>query len=161
VVAAEHGCAVAAWTGPQTRARIETVLCDARITRVLLDSLGQVTGLESLTDTVTKAQRRALAARDGGCAVRGCTRPPAMTDAHHLQARADGGPTSMANLVLLCRRHHVRWHLGKLTLNDLHVPWITDTGSTGPPGAAPVRHLTDEELTNRFMQLVDGAVAQG
>lgn len=92
-----HSCAVGAWTGPQTRSRIEALLCDARITRVLLDSLGQVTGLEAISDTVTAAQRRALAARDRGCAVRGCTRPPAMCDAHHLQSRADGGPTDLAN----------------------------------------------------------------
>ena len=28
------------------------------------------------------------------------------------------------NLVLLCRRHHVLWHRGRLTLEDLHVPWL-------------------------------------
>ncbi|HVM26566.1 MAG TPA: DUF222 domain-containing protein, partial [Mycobacteriales bacterium] len=47
-VPAEHACATAAWTGPATRARIETMLCDARISRVLLDSTGQVRGLEAL-----------------------------------------------------------------------------------------------------------------
>jgi hypothetical protein len=137
-VSAEHACAVAAWTGPQTRARIETILCDARITRVLLSSLGQVRGLESITDDVTPAQRRALAARDGRCTARGCTRPPAMCDAHHLTARADGGPTTLHNVVLLCRRHHVLWHLGKLTLHDLHVPWITDSAA-GPAPPEPPR----------------------
>ena len=134
---AEHACATAAWTGPQTRARVETMLCEARITRVLLDSAGQVTGLEPLRDTVTKAQRRALAARDLGCAAIGCTRPPAMCDAHHLQARADGGTHTLANLVLLCRRHHVLWHLGKLHLHDLDVPWIRDRCSAGPSGRPP------------------------
>ena len=131
-VPAEHACATAAWSGPQTRARIESLLCDSRISRVLLGPLGQVTGLESLTDSVTPAQRRALAARDLGCVVRGCTRPPAMCDAHHLQARADGGATALGNLVLLCRRHHVLWHLGKLRLRDLHVPWHPDSGSPVP-----------------------------
>jgi len=60
---AEHGCAVSAWSGPQTRARIEAVLCDARISRVLLDGFGQVKGLEALSDSVTATQRAALAAR--------------------------------------------------------------------------------------------------
>jgi hypothetical protein len=132
-VPAEHACATAAWTGPATRTRIETMLCEARITRVLLDSIGQVRALETLTDTVTPAQRRALAARDGGCAHRGCTRPPAACDAHHLQALADDGPTTLSNLVLLCRRHHLLWHLGKTTLHDLHVPWHPDLAGTGPP----------------------------
>jgi len=132
-VPAEHACARAAWTGPCTRARMEALLCDARITRVLLDGPGQVRGLETLTDSVTPSQRRALAARDLGCAARGCTRPPAMCDAHHLQSLADGGPTALANLVLLCRRHHVLWHLGKITLSDLHVPWHPDSTGSDPP----------------------------
>lgn len=136
VAPATHACAVAAWTGPQTRGRIETMLCDARITRVLLDGVGQVQGLQPLRDSVTKAQRRALAARDGGCAVRGCSRPPAFCDAHHLVHREDGGDSTVHNLVLLCRRHHVLWHLGKITLHHLHVPWIHGrTGPLSPPAA--------------------------
>ncbi|MCW2678712.1 MAG: putative endonuclease, partial [Frankiales bacterium] len=90
---------------------------------------------------VTKAQRRALAARDLGCAAIGCTRPPAMCDAHHLQARADGGPSTLHNLVLLCRRHHVLWHLGKLTLDDLHVPWQTRLATGDPPSLSPPLQL--------------------
>ncbi len=129
---ARQACASAAWTGPQTRARIETILCDARISRVLLEQLGQVRGLESLTGAITTTQRRALAVRDQGCAARGCTRPPALCDAHHLQHREDGGDTTLHNLVLLCRRHHLMWHQGRLQRRDLHVPWITTRG-TGPP----------------------------
>jgi hypothetical protein len=53
-------CATAAWTGPQTRSRIEALLCDARITKVLLDDVGQVTGFQPLRDSITPAQRRAL-----------------------------------------------------------------------------------------------------
>jgi hypothetical protein len=97
----EHGCATGAWTGPATRGRIEALLCDARITRVLLDTTGQVRHLETLTDTVIPSQRRALAARDLGCAARGCTRPPAACDAHHLAELARGGATTMSNLVKL------------------------------------------------------------
>lgn len=132
-VPAEWACATAAWTGPATRSRVETILCDARITRVLLDDLGQVRGLQAAGDTITAAQRRALAARDGRCTARGCTAPPAMCDGHHLVHRADGGATSMDNLVLLCRRHHVLWHLGKLRLVDLHVPWHPQHSARGAP----------------------------
>ncbi len=40
-IPAEHACATAPWTGPATRGVAEALLCEARISRVLLDSLGQ------------------------------------------------------------------------------------------------------------------------
>lgn len=123
-IVVEEYVATAAWSGPQTRARIENVLCDARISRVLRDTLGQVVSLQSLTDEITTAQRKAVSARDRHCVARGCTRPPAFTDLHHLVHREDGGTTEVGNLVLLCRRHHVMWHRGRITLHDVHVPWL-------------------------------------
>jgi hypothetical protein len=116
-------CATGAWTGPATRDRIATLLCDSHIQRVVLDATGQVVSLESVNESITAAQRRAVAARDRCCVTKGCTRPPAFCDVHHLRARADGGSTTVDNLVLLCRRHHVMWHRDQLDLTDLRVPW--------------------------------------
>jgi hypothetical protein len=118
-------CASGVWTGPATRARIEATLCEAQISRALLQPAGQVANLESVRGEITRAQRRALIARDRCCVHRGCNRPPAFCDAHHLTHREDGGRTTLDNLVLLCRRHHLLWHQGRLTLHDLHVPWLT------------------------------------
>ncbi|MDQ6650020.1 MAG: HNH endonuclease, partial [Actinomycetota bacterium] len=42
--------------------------------------------------------------------------PPPWTDAHHREHWADGGATSLANLVLLCRRHHRLLHEGGWSL---------------------------------------------
>jgi hypothetical protein len=128
-VLGEH-CAQAAWTGPQTRARIESLLCDARISRLVLDSRGEVVALHSLTDQITSAQRRAVSARDRGCIAKGCTRPPAFCDVHHLEHREHGGKTTTENLGLLCRRHHVLWHRGTLGWHDLHTPWLPDPEDT-------------------------------
>jgi 5-methylcytosine-specific restriction endonuclease McrA len=47
-----------------------------------------------------------VAARDRRCRFPGCDRPQTWCDAHHVVHWARGGPTSLANLVLLCRRHH-------------------------------------------------------
>jgi hypothetical protein len=135
--ASVQACATAAWSGPQTRARIEAILCDARISRMLLDSTGQAELLESLSGAITKVQRRLLAARDLGCTARNCTRPGAFCDAHHLVRRADGGLTTIENLVLLCRRHHVLWHKGKLALRDLRAPWCSGQHPAPPSGAPP------------------------
>jgi hypothetical protein len=71
-----------------------------------------------------RAQRRAVAGRDRCCTTKGCTRPPAFCDVHHLIALADGGITEIGNLVLLCRRHHVMWHRGLVDLTDLRTPWL-------------------------------------
>jgi hypothetical protein len=128
-VLGEH-CGAGAWTGPQTRARIESVLCDARISRLVLDSRGEVVALHSLTDQITTAQRKAVSARDRGCIAKGCTRPPAFCDVHHLEHREHGGKTSTENLGLLCRRHHVLWHRGTLSWHDLHTPWLPDPEDT-------------------------------
>ena len=116
--------ATAAWTGPQTRTQVETMLCDARVERLVLDNIGRIVSLVSDTDEITAAQRRAVAARDRCCTTKGCSKPPAFCDVHHLRARADGGATDVGNLVLLCRRHHVMWHRKQLTLTDLRTPWL-------------------------------------
>jgi hypothetical protein len=64
------------------------------------------------TRVVQPAQRSALAVRDGGCVFPSCDRPLAWCDAHHLWHWADGGPTDLANLALLCRAHHRAVHEG-------------------------------------------------
>jgi len=117
-------CPAGPWTGPATRVQIETLLCEARVERVVLDEAGQVVSLSSFSDEPTAAQRRAVAARDRCCTAKGCSRPPAFCDVHHLRARADGGATDVGNLVLLCRRHHVMWHRRQLHLTDLRAPWL-------------------------------------
>ena len=54
---------------------------------------------------------RALRSRDGGCRFPGCTNTR-FVDGHHIKHWADGGETSLDNLVLLCRRHHHLVHEG-------------------------------------------------
>ena len=49
--------------------------------------------------------RRALKARDGGCRFPGCANHK-FVDGHHIRHWANGGETSVDNLVLLCRHHH-------------------------------------------------------
>jgi hypothetical protein len=64
------------------------------------------------TRVVQPAQRAALAVRDGGCVFPDCDRPLAWCEAHHLWHWADGGPTDLSNLALLCRAHHRAVHEG-------------------------------------------------
>ena len=73
---------------------------------VVFDDAGGVLAHGRSERCATPAQRRALAARDGGCAFPGCERPPAWTEAHHVIPWIQGGLTDLDNLVLLCRHHH-------------------------------------------------------
>ena len=69
----------------------------------------------------TTAQRVAMIARDGDrCAVPFCDRPVAWSDAHHLQAWANGGPTVIDNGALPCAAHHTMLHEGHWTLHRDH-----------------------------------------
>jgi hypothetical protein len=68
------------------------------------------------TPVVSPAIRRALIVRDRICRFPGCDRPHTWCDAHHVVHWAEGGVTSIANMVLLCRRHHRLVHEGGFSL---------------------------------------------
>lgn len=98
------------WTGaipPETARRFA---CDATISRVLVDPQGLPLDVGRSTRVISPAIRTALVVRDQGCVAECCDRPPAWTEAHHIVHWIDGGDTSLANLVLLCRTHHRRVH---------------------------------------------------
>ena len=71
---------------------------------------GSVLDIGRRTRTIPPALRRALEVRDQGCRFPGCGLR--FTDAHHLEHWADGGETSLANTLLLCRHHHRLVHEG-------------------------------------------------
>ena len=95
---------------PLGLAAVRRIACDAALSTVLLGEAGEPLAVGRSRRVVSGALRRALVARDGGCRFPGCDRPPAWTDAHHVEHWADGGATALSNTVLLCRPHHRRVH---------------------------------------------------
>ena len=91
---------------------VRRLACDAVVSRVITAGRGEPLESGRSTRVVAPSLRRALAVRDGGCAFPGCDRPVSWCDAHHVRHWADGGSTDLANLVLLCRRHHTMTHRG-------------------------------------------------
>ena len=83
--------------------------CDAGVVHWLENKKGEPLSVGRKTRTIPPAIRRALNRRDGGCRFPGCT-CSRFVDAHHITHWADGGETSVNNLVLLCRRHHRMVH---------------------------------------------------
>ncbi|HJS27269.1 MAG TPA: DUF222 domain-containing protein [Actinomycetota bacterium] len=99
-------------TGAVTSEAARRIACDANVTRVITDAASEPLEVGRRTKTVPTALRRAVAVRDRCCRFPGCERPPGWCDAHHVRHWADGGETSLQNLILLCRPHHRAIHRG-------------------------------------------------
>src|SRR5215813_56622 len=86
----------------------QRLACDA--TRVVMrhEAEGRVTEVGARTRTIPPAMRRALHHRDRGCRFPGCG--GRFGQGHHIHHWAQGGPTTLSNLALLCRRHHRAVH---------------------------------------------------
>ncbi|ORL09350.1 HNH endonuclease signature motif containing protein [Prescottella equi] len=119
--------------GPLSIATARRIACDCHLTPIVMDD-GVPLNLGRTSRTVSKKQRRALIARDHGCAFPGCGTPPAHCEGHHVKHWADGGPTDLDNLVLLCRYHHQllhHSHWGVRIGADRH-PWFTPPSTVDP-----------------------------
>jgi hypothetical protein len=104
--------------------------CDAFLVPVVLGADSAVLDGGRLARAVPRPMRRALVARDGGCAFPGCDRPPRWCQAHHVQHWSQGGATALGNLVLLCGHHHRVVH---------HHGWVVHIGPDGLPAFTPPR----------------------
>jgi hypothetical protein len=89
---------------------VRRVACDAVVRRVVLSAASEPLDVGRRTAVVPPAMRHAVVVRDRACRFPGCDRPHSWCDAHHVVHWADGGPTRVQNLVLLCRRHHRKVH---------------------------------------------------
>jgi Domain of unknown function (DUF222)/HNH endonuclease len=85
---------------------LRRLACNADILPMVLGSDSQPVNLGRASRLFSKAQKTALAARDGGCVFPGCERPPGWTEAHHVRPWSMGGDTDLSNGALLCGYHH-------------------------------------------------------
>lgn len=79
--------------------------CDCSRVMVWEDDHGHPLAIGRKSRSIPPAIRRALRVRDKGCRFPGCNHTR-FTHAHHIQHWADGGETTLDNLVTLCSRHH-------------------------------------------------------
>jgi len=82
--------------------------CDASRLVMQHGSDGRVVEVPARTRTIPPALRRALHHRDRGCRFPGCG--VRFGQGHHIRHWAQGGPTTLSNLAMLCRRHHRAVH---------------------------------------------------
>ncbi len=122
-------------------ATVERVACSAGTVALLIDAAtdnaGQPLNLGRERRLFSRAQRLALAARDGGCRWPGCERPPSWCEAHHIDHwQRDGGRTDVADGILLCRHHHLLAHNNGWEITRAGPRYLLHPPGA-PPGAPP------------------------
>ncbi len=139
----------AAYSGPIPVEEVRRIACDADLIPVVLGSAGQVLDLGRAARLFPPHLRRALQARDRGCAFPGCTIPAPWTEAHHVTFWESGGGTGIGNGTLLCSFHHHLVHQDNWqAVMRSGIPWFRPPAYVDPerqllrntyfhPGAIP------------------------
>ncbi|WP_341267764.1 HNH endonuclease signature motif containing protein [Gordonia malaquae] len=146
------GVARLGFTGPVSPATVALSLCTSAVTRITVDGEGVPLDVGREQRLMTPGIRKALAARDCGCAFPGCGRPVTWTDAHHCTPWSEGGATSLGNGVLLCRMHHTLIHQSGWEVfigHDGH-PWFLEPADPARPDRprVPIRSHARRSMTS-------------
>jgi hypothetical protein len=113
------------FTGPVTVPTVRKIACDADIIPVLLGSEGRILDIGRASRIFPPHIRKALIARDQGCAFPGCTIPAPWCEAHHINYWSRGGSTGTENGTLLCSYHHHLIHKEQWTIQvRAGIPWF-------------------------------------
>ena len=141
----EHGPHVTAETSRR-------IACDSSIVNIKEDKNGEPLSIGRRSRSIPPPMRRALGIRDGGCRFPGCTNSR-FVDGHHIKHWADGGETSLDNLVLLCRHHHHLVHEGGFDCKksaDGEI-YFADQQHKPLPNWAALPRLADEHDIEQWM----------
>jgi hypothetical protein len=96
---------------PVSAGTVRRMAADAHLIPIVLGTDSEVLDLGRKHRLFNRAQKLALAERDGGCAWTGCPHPPSYTEAHHIRWWDNHhGATDLNNGILLCSSHHHRVH---------------------------------------------------
>ncbi|MHC6220949.1 HNH endonuclease signature motif containing protein [Arthrobacter sp. MMS24-S77] len=121
------------FTGPVPAATLRKLACDADIIPVVLGGEGQVLDIGRASRIFPPHLRKAITARDKGCAFPRCTMPAPWCEAHHIEYWSRGGPTSAANGTLLCSHHHHLIHKEDWRIQVRNqIPWFIPPPHTDP-----------------------------
>ncbi|AFR29095.1 HNH endonuclease signature motif containing protein [Arthrobacter sp. Rue61a] len=111
--------------GPIHPNTIRKIACDADIVPVLLGSDSRVLDIGRTTRIFPPHIRKAITARDQGCAFPDCTMPAPWCEAHHTTYWSHGGTTGTNNGTLLCSHHHHLIHKEQWRIDmTTGIPWF-------------------------------------
>jgi hypothetical protein len=128
------------FAGVATPAALRLLCCDACVIPVVLGGAGQPLDVGRMARAIPGPLRRAVVARDRGCAHPGCDRPVSWCEIHHIKPWEAGGATRLANLVLLCKVHHRQIHFSG---------WYVRIAPDGLPEFYPPTWVDPEQTPRR------------
>jgi hypothetical protein len=130
--------------GPVSSETARMICCDAEITTVVMGEDGQPMRVGRTRYQPSRAQRRAVIARDRVCI--GCGADALRCEIHHLWWWEKGGPTDIDNLALACwschtHIHHHGWTCGAIptAATARAHPATRLPAVTGPQARLPTR----------------------
>ncbi|WP_043436796.1 HNH endonuclease, partial [Arthrobacter sp. I3] len=130
-----HGTGTLLFTGPVTAGTVRKIACDADIIPVVLGGEGQILDIGRASRVFPPHIRKAITARDRGCAFPQCTIPAPWCEAHHITYWSRGGTTGTGNGTLLCSHHHHVIHKEHWSIQmRTGIPWFIP-----PPHLDPAR----------------------
>jgi hypothetical protein len=110
----------------------QRLACDAVLTRFITDPSGEVLDVGRSSRHTNAALGKAVAQMYDTCAYPNCATPVTRCDIHHVHWWSHGGPTDRANLLPLCKHHHLFVHEHGYTIQ-------TSLGRDGTPRSGPQR----------------------
>ena len=121
------------FTGPITASTVRKIACDADIIPIVLGGQGRILDIGRASRIFPPHVRKAITARDQGCAFPECTIPAPWCEAHHINYWSRGGSTGAGNGTLLCSHHHHVVHTEQWAIQlRSGVPWFIPPPQVDP-----------------------------
>ncbi|HEY9477731.1 MAG TPA: HNH endonuclease signature motif containing protein, partial [Microbacteriaceae bacterium] len=133
---------------PISMAAVRQFVCTGGMQKIVFDQDGRILQLGTRERIFTAQQRKAVILRDGQCCTPGCHMPGILSEIHHVDPAAGGGPTHTDNGMVLCWFHHRMlgtsgWEFRMVNgLPEVkYPPWLDDSGKWYPTGrSATLQH---------------------
>ncbi|GAA1724534.1 HNH endonuclease signature motif containing protein [Microbacterium paludicola] len=131
---------------PMPASLAHRIACTGAVQKIVFDNAGRIVRLGTKERLFNTHQRKAIAARDGGCVIPGCSIRASWCEIHHVTDHAKGGPTHTDNGVMLCWWHHHNlersgWgiRINRGIVETKAPPWIDPRGHYRPAPNAITR----------------------
>jgi hypothetical protein len=140
---------------------VRRLTCDSAIVRLLETGDGEPLDVGRKTRVISPALRRAVKRRDRHCRFPGCTHARHW-EGHHCRHWADGGATSLDNVVGVCRFHHRLLHEGGyfVVKDGADFVFCRPDGSMIPPVDASLQQSVARAQRNLTVVQLTGAVEE-